>query len=872
MNFLILNKMVDRLNVDKNDSEVAFFNDLLFLGEMMIKVVAAGLVAAVDDGREHYQYSQKYRLVRADGIGEWTQVIDEILTGLTSQFLIDSAREEQRELSGKSKNNSWQYNSVEKLNECIKIIQPDQEELSSQIKAQKWFSLFAILRNSTRGHGALLTGQCARMCTPLYESINIFIDNFCMFKRQWAYLHRSLSGKYKVIGYTDNQDGYAYLKTSEAQARQIKYVDGVYIYYDKPYFVDLLYTDSDSMDFRFPNGNFTNKNFEILSYITNTKLNISNENYLIPAASLPKSETEGYGNLDVQGESFGNIPQKQAGYIARKDLEKELYGILIDDRHPIITLFGRGGIGKTWLTLEILHKIAEEGKFDYILWFSSRDIDLLPEGPKAVKAHVQTVKEISSEFINLICPDKKDIIKDKEQFLADTMSNPGQEKYLFVFDNFETVKSPVELYNWIDTYIRLPNKVLITSRIRDFKGDFPIEVNGMNENESKYLIDKASRELNIQNLLTKEYKDDLFEESRGHPYVIKVLLGEVAKERKIGKIERIISSMDTILEALFERTYANLSPAAKRIFLTLCAWRSPVARLALEAVLLRPVNEMMNVTEAIKELKYSSFLEESNVENINEQFLSIPLVASEFGKKKLLTYQYNGSVMADLEIIRFFGATQETGMDKGFKPRFEQLIKTIRRIVNNKEQLCNDYSPMLEFLSSRHVSSWLLLADLYKEYSLDEKSIEALNRYLEAGINDDATNRQVWTRLVDAYDKKGDFKNEMHALIELAKVKNTDFYIISDSVNKINGRLRTVSLDQDEKRILLEQLVTVMENRISEGDADDYSRLAWLYMSLRREDDARRIALSGLTKEDNIHCRNIIDKLDTGNWTGINIS
>jgi hypothetical protein len=42
---------------------------------------------------------------------------------------------------------------------------------------------------------------------------------------------------------------------------------------------------------------------------------------------------------------------------------------------------------------------------------------------------------------------------------------------LFVFDNFETVRSPAELYIWIDTYVRPPDKVLITTRFRDFKGD-----------------------------------------------------------------------------------------------------------------------------------------------------------------------------------------------------------------------------------------------------------------------------------------------------------------------------------------------------------------------------------------------------------------
>ena len=30
---------------------------------------------------------------------------------------------------------------------------------------------------------------------------------------------------------------------------------------------------------------------------------------------------------------------------------------------------------------------------------------------------------------------------------------------LFVFDNFETTQNPIEMFNWIDSFVRLPNKV-----------------------------------------------------------------------------------------------------------------------------------------------------------------------------------------------------------------------------------------------------------------------------------------------------------------------------------------------------------------------------------------------------------------------------
>jgi len=110
----------------------------------------------------------------------------------------------------------------------------------------------------------------------------------------------------------------------------------------------------------------------------------------------------------------------------------------------------------------------------------------------------------------------------------------------------------------------------------------------MTEDESDELVDVTSQSLGIKTILTHEYRKQLIRESDGHPYVIKILLGEVAKAKKLVKVDRIVASKDKILDALFERTYLVLSPAAKQVFLTLCNWKSTVPRIALEAVMTLP--------------------------------------------------------------------------------------------------------------------------------------------------------------------------------------------------------------------------------------------------------------------------------------------
>ena len=115
----------------------------------------------------------------------------------------------------------------------------------------------------------------------------------------------------------------------------------------------------------------------------------------------------------------------------------------------------------------------------------------------------------------------------------------------------------------------------------------------MDDDECRHLIKHTATSLDITGLVTDNYERDLIRESQGHPYVIKILLGEVANLRKTPKLAHILASRTDILQALFERTYQNLSPAAQSVFLTLCGWRSAVPQLVLEAVILHSQSEEM---------------------------------------------------------------------------------------------------------------------------------------------------------------------------------------------------------------------------------------------------------------------------------------
>ncbi len=856
--------MWDRVEVGRQDSNTAFFTDLMYLGEMVSKLTVAALLAGIGDDTGRSRYRHTADLVRADGIGEWSRVLDEILLGPSGQYLVPEARTEQRELTQKSGAGTWQYAAVAQLHACLAALDPECDALPAKVDGRRWVRDFAWLRNKTRGHGAPRSELFNTLCPPLEESLKQFLQH-SLFQREWAYVHRNLSGKYRVTKLGDTDTTFEFLKTRSHSAAE-HLPNGLYVSLGRPLRVELAESTVDAADFFLANGGFNEKRFEMISYASGQTVFADSSPYMNPTTALPASETQGLGQLEAVGHCFSNMPTPPADYVRREALEADLLGSLRNDRHPVVTLLGRGGIGKTSLALAAAHQLAEEKRFEAIIWFSARDLDLLPEGPKPVRAAVLSVDEIALEYVRLVDPAEAKTKGFKAvDHLAATLTKPSFGPTLFVFDNFETVVHPSELFKWLDTYIRLPNKILITTRHRDFRGDYHIDVHGMSEGECDQLIDSVAGRRGIRNLLTREYREELFRESEGHPYVVKILLGEVSKARRLRKVERIVAEADEILSALFERTYGTLSPAAQRVFLTLCNWRSTVPRMALEAVLLRSANERMAVSDATDELEQSSFIELIPSEADGEIFVTTPLVASIFGKRKLAVSPMKAAIEIDTEILRQFGAGQRADIKQGLAPRLERLIATIAKQVEENPKGLEQHLPLLEFIARHQPSVWLDIADLYVESNAADaadRAKEAVRRHLERTTPQQALGS--WRRLADLCHQTGDVVGEVHALVESCELPGLPFYELSSAANRINGLLveNRGAIDSEEKRVLIRRIADALEARTGEADATAFSRLAWLYLHLK--DDRRAVTLTkrGLMLDgNNDYCLRLAERL-----------
>ena len=599
----------NRVSLDKDEGDIAYFGALSLKLEYITKIITAGVVACICDDSDRHRYSLEHKLVRANAIGDWVEVLNTALTGPPAQFFDADARHIVRDLTERVEPGDWRYSTVSALSDVARRLDIV-TELGAKTAFRQFFDIGTRIRNRTRGHGATTGSQCSSCCGPLSDALATITRELKLFDLTWVYIHRNLSGKYKISSLLGAAKPFDYLR----RTRDERLRDGVYIFVGRPLHVPLTFSNQDLSDIYLPNGNYRNSTFELLSYSTNATVREDASPWSTPPARLPRSETEGKSVLEPLGNTFANLPRESVGHIPRTDLES----ILVDelsksDRHPIISLTGPGGIGKTTIALAALRKLAaaDDPPYDVMVWISARDIDLLESGPKPVSPRVVTQTDIAKAAVELLQPSDRSATGFRaETYFQGSLAHGAAGTTLFVIDNFETVQNPADVFRWIDTHVRLPNKVLATTRFREFIGDYPIEIPGMNDDESNALIDQQAERLGIGSLINGQYKGELIRESDGHPYVIKILLGQVANEQCAVKPQRIVASADHLLKALFERTYGALSPAAQRVFLLLCSWRVLVPEIAVEAVSLRPGNERFPVAKALEELRLFSLTDQ----------------------------------------------------------------------------------------------------------------------------------------------------------------------------------------------------------------------------------------------------------------------
>ena len=888
----LFDRLDARIEHGREEGNYAYFRALGLKLEYVTKIVTSGIVACVADDPDRHRYSLEHQLVRADSLGDWVKVLNSALVGPPAEIRVSQARILARDLTQRVGPDDWRYAAVKDLAFAANQIGTS-VGIGNKVSLRQFFDIATQLRNRSTGHGATTDTQCGNACRSLSNAIESVVRNLTLMKCSWVYIRQNVSQKYRVEPLLNDSSPFNYLKST----RKVRLAEGVYFHVNSAtssgndhIYVPLIFSDAEVSDIELPNGNFKptkEPSFESLSYVTNNVTTRDGRRWRDSPSRRAPSLTQGNSELRVYHNVFSNAPKSAAHYIHRNSLESRLERELIDtSKHPIVTLIGPGGIGKTATALTTITKIARstEVPYDFIIWISARDIDLLDTGPKPVRQQVFKKRDIADFTYRLLEPMDASIkgldsLGVVERFLANGTVYPT----LFIFDNFETIEDPVDVFDWIDCHVRLPNKVLITSRIREFKGDYPINIPRMSEVEARELINSHSRLLRIENLLSSEYVSRLINESDGHPYVIKIFLGQVASDNRLGALKRIVANSDDLLRSLFERTYDMLKVGSQRIFLLLSGRRTFVPEVAVEAVLNHTSSERFDVGSCLEQLHQFSLVDRVQSESDNEWFLGVPFAAFLYGHNMLKTSRFKSSVESDQRLLWELSTTRKGDVQRGVYPRVESLIRSCIEESKTSPTRFNDLLPVLEFLADKVPRTYLRLADLANQFHDSEEGMyqsqKYTRRYLQSSDIADSYRLEAWNRLAELYRASNDFGGEIHAICEAALLPTSQPSDLGNFARRLNARLSemkksgSVDLSSSIVRDNLQNITHHMDKFSDKMSADHCSALAWLFVNaanLERPanvanlERARDVAALGFKKDpQNHHCKNIIEKLES---------
>jgi hypothetical protein len=830
-----------------------------YVAESAIKLITAAFQAGLRAGAKENAYAVAHRLLRADGLGEFDTSLADVTTHPVAGFLPPDFHPLLAWLT-KKRGSSDPLSPLHVL-PSIKAIHDslglDPPEFRSNPTLRQVIRELVLVRNKTRGHGALGPDLFLQL-TPHYVSlVRLLLMDSPLFECDW--LHLSMRASDTIRGMTLRGLGPRYAKDSDVAGLRIAEA-GLHLIPNaqtrRPYFLgDLVRSNSECSEFWLPNGQHRpDGTSEFVDYATGRTARISIAEFSRPPAPLPDSETHGLADLDVQSNVFGNLPPHPHNYVDRPKVEEELKARLMDRNHTVITLHGRGGIGKTSLALHVAHELAdgEQSRFESIVWFSARDIDLRPQGPAPVRPRVTDLRSIARSFGKLFNQGLT------EEDFARVLASPSDERgsgRLFIFDNFETLEDARGVHQFLDTYTHLPNKVLITSRERAFKADYPIEVRGMEAAEARELLSINAKELGIEGLITPEVVESIYAFTDGHPYVMRLMLGEIAKERRYVSPQVLLPQKVDIVNAVFERSFNKLSDAGRRVFLLVATWKSRVLELALLVIC---GQRGLDAEAGIEECLRLSLIERDEMAD-GQPCLRAPELARLFAKRKFDSDFDKFLIQEDSTLLQKFGVIPPKGRPQGIQDT------VVRSFLNWAAEEARVNRAAVDGLDRLMVSvadlwppAWSAIVDFRMTNGGD--IAYALRRLVEEQPDDSA----AWMKRAEYSKSAKDELTYISCLVSAVDAAPDDVELIREVAFQLCKFLDAHKFDipQARRGVYLAGVRSHMEQVARQLDATGLSRLAWLFILEGNDARGREFASEGLRKDpNNEYCKRIIERL-----------
>ena len=234
---------------------------------------------------------------------------------------------------------------------------------------------------------------------------------------------------------------------------------------------------------------------------------------------------ESQNTRKLSNSGYHNLPQPDYGqFIGR---ETELAQVIRQLRpyphsqHPIVTIDGVGGVGKSALALEVAHRylrgsedILPDEKFDAVIWTSAKQNVLTAEG---IAPRKQVLRNIDDVYTTIaVTLEREDITKAPAEGQSELIRKAlTQQRTLLIVDNLETVDDQAVL-----EFLRelpAPTKAIVTTRHR-IDVAYSIRLHGMPEADALKLIEKECEKKNVA--LKIDESEKLFQRTGGVPLAL----------------------------------------------------------------------------------------------------------------------------------------------------------------------------------------------------------------------------------------------------------------------------------------------------------------------------------------------------------------
>lgn len=326
----------------------------------------------------------------------------------------------------------------------------------------------------------------------------------------------------------------------------------------------------------------------------------------------------------------------ETGFLGRLTDRREVRKHLLAP-HPVITIVGEGGVGKSALAMHCLYDLLnlnDASPYEAIIWTSLKTKTLTASGANEIKDSItSTLGIIESVARELGVPLTNS--SGIEGAIQDILEYMKLFKILLVVDNYETLtdKSLRPLLISVPT----GSKVLLTSRIGLGELEIRYKLDPLDLKTSVSLLRRFSKFLNVGLILSASEKK--LERCCQHLYFNPLLIKWYVQSVSSGSDpEKLIAkgnaAFDDVLKYCFENLFSKLDTEERRVLHFLAAARRPLTPTEL-LFLMQDIGqiEAARLDQAISTLHGSSMLKRAPLDSRSREGtiqLSLTEVSSDY--------------------------------------------------------------------------------------------------------------------------------------------------------------------------------------------------------------------------------------------------